>query len=276
MSRPRIYSSDRQRQKAYRDRLALQNSPPIVTKPLLGQLVLSLFPGADLFGKSFELLGACVVRGPEKLLGQDIRDFKCVPGRFDGVIGGPPCQAFSQAAISGSNAENLIPEFVRVVEESKPRWAVMENVPAAGRAWTAWPSVVLSDWNCGGFTFRRRRFWFYGLPLPVPAAQRPGNAEYSVLATSWNHQKPMSARHAKPLAARRAAELQGFPELGERLIAGLPGNRSVRGDWKGITGYSRNVFAVHVLGNGVPAALGRCVALHVGSCLTSIPQNERN
>ncbi len=32
-------------------------------------LVLSLFPGADLFGEAFEREGFCVVRGPELILG---------------------------------------------------------------------------------------------------------------------------------------------------------------------------------------------------------------
>ena len=34
-------------------------------------LVLSLFPGADLFGEAFEKEGFCVVRGPELILGPD-------------------------------------------------------------------------------------------------------------------------------------------------------------------------------------------------------------
>lgn len=208
-------------------------------------------------------MGFCVVRGPELLLGQDIRGFHIPPGRFDGIIGGPPCQAFSQAAISGTKAVNLIPEFVRLVEEGSPRWAVMENVPAARTAFSDFPSVIINDWDCGGLTFRRRAFWFYGIPLPARPARRAGTPEYSVLATSWNHRKPMSHQHSAPLSAEEAARLQGFPELGQTLVKNLPGNQSLRGDWKGVSLRSRNVFAVHVLGNGVPAALGTFIALHV-------------
>ena len=45
---------------------------------------------------AFEEEGFCVVRGPDLLWGGDIRRFHPPAGRFDGVIGGPPCQAFSR------------------------------------------------------------------------------------------------------------------------------------------------------------------------------------
>jgi DNA (cytosine-5)-methyltransferase 1 len=62
------------------------------------QLVLSLFPGIGLLDMAFEEAGFCVVRGPDVLFGGDIRRFHPLPGRFDGVIGGPPCQWFSRLA----------------------------------------------------------------------------------------------------------------------------------------------------------------------------------
>ena len=61
-------------------------------------LVLSLFPGIGLLDHAFELEGFCVVRGPDVLWGGDIREFHPLCGRFDGVIGGPPCQCFSSLA----------------------------------------------------------------------------------------------------------------------------------------------------------------------------------
>jgi len=60
------------------------------------QVLLSLFPGIDLLGRAFEEHGFCIVRGPDLLWGGDIRAFHPPPGRFDGVVGGPPCQTFSQ------------------------------------------------------------------------------------------------------------------------------------------------------------------------------------
>ena len=101
-------------------------------------LVLSLFPGIGLLDMAFEEAGFCVVRGPDLLWGGDIRRFHVPAGRFDGVIGGPPCKAFSRLvhivrAVHGEDSvsANLIPEYERVVTEAAPSWFVMENVPGA-------------------------------------------------------------------------------------------------------------------------------------------------
>lgn len=100
-------------------------------------LVLSLFPGIGLLDMAFEQEGFCVVRGPDVLWGGDIKRFHPPAGKFDGVIGGPPCQEFSLLAnmVRQNGYEpkfgNLIPEFERVVSETKPAWFVMENVPRA-------------------------------------------------------------------------------------------------------------------------------------------------
>lgn len=100
-------------------------------------LVLSLFPGIGLLDRAFEEEGYTVVRGPDVLWGGDIRRFHPPSGRFDGVIGGPPCQMFSRLAHmvrqNGLQPKfgNLIPEFERCVIEANPQWFVMENVPDA-------------------------------------------------------------------------------------------------------------------------------------------------
>ena len=100
-------------------------------------LVLSLFPGIGLLDMAFEAEGFCMVRGPDILWGGDVRRFHPPAGRFDGVIGGPPCQAFSQLRhIVEANGHkpkfgNLIPEFERCVAEAAPSWFLMENVPDA-------------------------------------------------------------------------------------------------------------------------------------------------
>lgn len=98
-------------------------------------LVLSLFPGLGLLDRGFEQEGFCVVRGPDILWGSDVHNFHPPAGKFEGVIGGPPCQIFSQLRhiqpLAGLKHGNLIPEFERVVSEARPDWFVMENVPAA-------------------------------------------------------------------------------------------------------------------------------------------------
>ncbi len=88
-------------------------------------LVLSLFPGIGLLDRAFEEEGFTVVRGPDLLWGGNIKRFHPPPARFDGVIGGSPCQCFSRLVhIVRHNgyevAENLVPEFERVMARRSP------------------------------------------------------------------------------------------------------------------------------------------------------------
>jgi site-specific DNA-cytosine methylase len=107
----------------------------------MNPVLLSLFPGVDLWGHAFELEWpeACIVRGPDPIFGSlsDIRKFHPPPGVFHGIFGGPPCQSFSSLVhlVRANGHEprfgNLIPEFERCVHEGQPDWFCMENVPAA-------------------------------------------------------------------------------------------------------------------------------------------------
>lgn len=103
----------------------------------MAQLVLSLFPGIGLLDKAFEEAGFCVVRGPDVLWGGDIRQFHPPAGKFEGVIGGPPCQCFSSLShmVRQNGYEpkfgNLIPCFERCVTETEAKWFLMEEVPNA-------------------------------------------------------------------------------------------------------------------------------------------------
>lgn len=103
------------------------------------QLVLSLFPGIGLLDMAFEAEGFCVVQSRDWIFGGDVRDKHFPKRRFDGVIGGPPCQAFSALAnmVRHNGYEpkfgNLIPDFERVITETHPQWFLMEEVPAAPR-----------------------------------------------------------------------------------------------------------------------------------------------
>lgn len=130
-------------------------------------LVLSLFPGIGLLDRAFEEDGFCVVRGPDLLWGGDVRRFHPPAGRFDGVIGGPPCQAFSGLnnlmAAKGIHNHNLIPEFERVVSAAAPAWFVMENVQTAPLPKIAGylvRDVVLNNRWLGEEQSRVRRFSF--------------------------------------------------------------------------------------------------------------------
>lgn len=136
-------------------------------------LVLSLFPGIGLFDKAFEDLGFCVVRGPDLIWGGDIKKFHPPAGVFDGIIGGPPCQAHSVLVhIIKANgykvAEDLIPEFERIISEVSPKWWVMEMVPRGPTPEGTQGSLLVRDADCGGLTSRLRRFSWAGLNLTLP------------------------------------------------------------------------------------------------------------
>jgi DNA (cytosine-5)-methyltransferase 1 len=235
------------------------------------QLVLSLFPGIGLLDMAFEEEGFCVVRGPDLLWGGDIRRFHPPAGRFDGVIGGPPCQAFSPLAnivrAKGQTPKaNLIPEFERVVYECDPRWYVMENVTQAPEPKVAVKygarSVVIEDAAVGGSTSRTRRFSigfdhrfqpsaFYvdQLPLyecePLPAV---------LASASKMGGRPRNGRARLPGQLPR-------PTLTEALERqGLPADFF---DGSPLTSAGKYL----VVGNGVPLPMGRAVAKAVKRAL---------
>lgn len=128
-------------------------------------LVLSLFPGIDLLGRAFAAVGCCVVTGPDLILDQRIEDFRATPGRFDGIVGGPPCQNYSDANRYRDTAEGdrLVLEFLRVVHEARPTWWLMENVrnvPHVRLPGYTVQRLDCSDWEFGGTTGRLRHIQF--------------------------------------------------------------------------------------------------------------------
>ena len=240
-------------------------------------LVLSVFPGFDLLGRAFEANGWCVVRGPDVLWGQDIRGWHPPPGRFDGVIGGPPCQCFSRLA-NISRAQgiaprhgNMIPEFERVVREAKPRWWLMENVqdaPSPVIQWSKQESFLLSPRDLGDPQNRTRRFTFGAdtrprlfkrLPLVamesidrVGTVTANGPERTRVYIAKDGRKKRMPCPRRSWDAVREAAEIQGFPELADELRDG--GSLTQAGAARGI-------------GNGVPMVMGEALAAAINEWL---------
>ena len=208
--------------------------------PVRSQLTLSLFPGADLFGRGFEEEGFCVVRGPDFITGGDVRAFHAPAGRFDGVFGGPPCPDFSRARRGPPSpyGEAMVREFLRVVAETAPRWFLMENVPGV-------PSVVLHgytvqrlDLDASQFGLRQRRLRHFqfgsvsGLVLCLPrgsAGDCPGCDPTCLASDPGGHSWP------------EFCALQGLP----------PGF-----DLPGMTREAK----FRAVGNGVPVPMARALA----------------
>jgi DNA (cytosine-5)-methyltransferase 1 len=230
-------------------------------------LVLSLFPGIGLLDMAFEAEGFCVVRGPDPLWGGGVRNFSPPTGRFDGVIGGPPCQQFSRLrtlvhATGGTVAENLIPEFERVVHEAQPTWFLMENVPDAPlpnvNDYHIQNQILSNRQDCGGEQERVRRFSF-GWRInvgPVP-----------LFAVDW-WAPPVPTMYQRTVLAKGVAvDPTKRTRSGKRRIADVRSKKAfeiaVRA--QGLPeGFDLPPFTIDgkikVVGNGVPLMMGQTIA----------------
>lgn len=241
-------------------------------------MILSIFPGIDLFGMGFEAEGFSVVRGPDLMFGGDVHAFHADPGIFEGVIGGPPCQQFSklQGLVRHNRRKleaqgifdkyrekpNLIPEFERLVAEAQPEWFVMENVPQA-------PSpvvdgyIVRDELLCprwiGEEQSRLRKFCFgtrdgrsLALDREWVALQNP-NVRRAVCAagSQWVPTVRIGGSgKVKPGYIKGAKNAASFKEA--CLAQGLPADF----DLPHFTLWGK----FQAVGNGVPVPMARCVA----------------
>jgi len=210
------------------------------------QLILSLFPGIDLLGRGFEEEGFSVIRGPDKIWGGDIRTFHVPAERFDGVIGGSPCQDFSRkrrTAPTGNGVE-MLNEYARVVTEALPDWFLLENVP------------TVPDINIEGYTIQR-----FDL-----------NARECSLKQSRLRHFQFGSRRGLVLVPERRKAI-GAPEKICLASEGtLPGRRGW-GDFCELQGLPRN-FSLpgmsiearyKAVGNGVPIPMARTIARAIRS-----------
>jgi DNA (cytosine-5)-methyltransferase 1 len=245
-------------------------------------LVLSLFPGIGLLDMAFEQEGFCVVRGPDVLWGGDIRKFNPPAGKFDGVIGGPPCQPFSQLVhMIRHNGyeprhENLIPEFERVVGEAEPLWFLMEEVRAAPLpavdGYVVKPLLLNNRW-VGGTQNRERRISF-GTPdgqfLPIETnVFEPRDWDFAVTGDARRRPVAMLAG-AKPKGTETGGRSSSLNRGGGALtfdemcrLQGLPE------DFLSDSPFT-STGKKHAVGNGVPLPMGRAIARAVKEAVASI------
>lgn len=250
-----------------------------------GALVLSLFPGIGLLDRAFEEEGFCVVRGPDLLWGGDVKAFHPPPGKFDGVIGGPPCQRFSSLSNinrvkygEDSLAPDLIPEFCRVVGEAQPLWFVMENVQRAPLPVVPTHGIVDRVFNnrwCGGDQNRVRRISFGWRGMSNLSAALAFRIQGEALMSS-TYEPTVCAnsggRRRTPRRDRRG-QLQGGILLNRKLadlvrLQGLP-----EGFLSDAPFIERE--KMRVVGNGVPLPMGLAIAQAVKRAMGYAFDSER-
>lgn len=242
-------------------------------------LVLSLFPGIGLLDMAFEEEGFCVVRGPDLLWGGDVRRFHPPAGRFDGVIGGPPCQPFSQLVhMIRANGyeprhENLIPEFERIVTEAEPAWFLMEEVRAAPLPVVAGFEVhsqIINARHVGSTQNRERRISF-----GTPEGRTLRVATDVFEPADWDFAVTGDAR-VRPVAMLKGGKRKGNESGGatsslNRGGGSLPFERMCELQGLPADFLAESPLTVsgkrQAVGNGVPLPLGRAVARAVKASL---------
>ncbi len=256
------------------------------------QLVLSLFPGIGLLDMAFEEEGFTVVRGPDLLWGGDIRRFHPPAGKFDGVIGGDPCQAHSQYRYlnpkSGERYGDMTPEYARIIAEARPTWFLRENVPAA-------PAIVADDYDVSTFVLnnralgesqdRTRRFW-WGVSKDVDGflidRELRRGIEFAALESLDYRQAVCSSLRAVPVKlggggrVKRTYSAEGKrhgPDRGpSAALAEMLRHQGLPEDF--FTGEDVPFTMTgrrKMIGNGVPLPMGRAIARAVKRALNLTP-----
>lgn len=213
-------------------------------------LILSLFPGVDLLGRGFEAEGFCVVRGPDVLWGGDIRAFTPPSGRFDGIIGGSPCQDFSKLRRCPPTGYGLamLAEFVRCVEAGQPDWFLLENVPGV-------PDIAPTGYSVQRFDLRANEV---GLPQQRLRHFQFGSRHGCVLVLERDERGTVTAR-AVTAAEGHSTERRGWAEFCE--AQGLPADFDLPGFT--LTGKYQAV------GNGVPVPMAAFIARAIKTMVPS-------
>lgn len=179
----------------------------------------------------------------------DIRNVHCQPGQYDLVIGGSPCQGFSNAGDGlafNDPRSALFFEFVRILNEAKPRWFLLENVKMK-QAWQDKISHLL--WckprliNSAAFSAQNRER-LYWTNIPIADYDDCGISLTSVLEEGWvsdraksycldaNYGKGTNFKRYFHRGSRQIVFRQGCVPIRPSEIEANDIQRTMLGDWR--------------------------------------------
>lgn len=168
---------------------------------------------------------------------QDVKtiSFEQFRGKIDVVSGGPPCQPFSVGGLrkASNDSRDMLPEFVRCLQEVRPDAFIMENVPGLmlknTRPYFDWVLAQLSaagyllNWavlNAAdyGIPQKRRRLFILGsrrvqLRFPAPT-HGPGTAREHIGTLDVLGPNPIGDAPNCPVKYARAPDLRPSPYAG--------------------------------------------------------------
>jgi DNA (cytosine-5)-methyltransferase 1 len=202
------------------------------------QLVLSLFSGVGLLDRAFREAGFCVVSAGDLITGQDIRDFTGVKNKFNGVIGGSPCQDFSGLKRNkGNYSLEMIYQFLRIVGECEPDWYLLENVKGV-------PNVT----ELLGYSHQRidiNQGWYdvYSRLRHIQFGSKD-NLYLNIPRGTMNNIKSGCALASDDRSFRELCHIQGLEDDFDLLDFNVKGKK-------------------RAVGNGVPLSIGRVLANEV-------------
>lgn len=228
----------------------------------MAELVLGLFSGVGLLDRAFAAAGFVVVQAADKITGGDIRDFRGILGRFNGIIAGPPCQGFSVANTrkkyskppkSVAMSRKMLQETCRIITECDPEWFLIENVPCVPDVRIEGYSVQripITHQQCGGVQLRSRHFQFGSKLGHIIRPQRVRQCD--------------QIKNTVPAVTTKTSADITYPELCRRQDLETPIH---------LPGFCKTKKA-ELIGQGVPLRMGKILAEAVVCRAPRIPEAD--
>jgi len=197
--------------------------------------------------------------------------------KVDVLVGGFPCQPFSNAGQRGGEGDDryLWPEMLRIIRELRPTWVIGENVPGIKNMAL---DQVLSDLEEEGYSTRTFNIPACGLDAPHKRERVwiVGHAEGQRFEREWSHYTEKGWKNPSGSAELRggtdvayagcwSSQREGVQEFGKQIASWWQSEPNVG---RVVDGIPNRVDRLRGLGNAVvpqiPYMLG-CFIQQIGS-----------